>query len=108
MTNEQINIAIAEHCGWKQPDDPDVIKFKQGWTMPEKLWILKFKYPIRDYCNDLDAMYEAENSFDGDVLDRYMDYCMMESEQLECYTFRLPADGRARAFVKTIGKWEES
>jgi len=36
MTNEAQRIAIAEACGWKNADHPDVMKHKQGWTMPEK------------------------------------------------------------------------
>lgn len=80
MTNEQINIAIEEVCGWQ------------------------YKDKIPDYCNDLNAMHEAQK--------------MMNSEQWVAYGKELSrlkvfpmvhatARQRAEAFLRTLGKWEE-
>lgn len=65
MTDEQMRIAIADACGWKKPDDPEVMKFKVGWTSAEKWWmcpggVLRLKHDIPDYLNDLNACAEFE------------------------------------------------
>ena len=88
MTNEQINIAIAEACG----EDNDSI----------------FRGLIPDYCNNLNEMHEAEKVL---LSGHWMRYC-------ECLTYLLgksvyasvhaKARDRAEAFLKTLGKWEEA
>jgi hypothetical protein len=99
MTNEQINAAIAEVCGWKGcPRCSD----------PECAYNV-----IPNYCNDLHAMHEAEK-----VLKGY--------EQIATYVWHLEnrsgdwstdehmmathatARQRAEAFLRTLGKWEEA
>jgi hypothetical protein len=80
MSDEQINIAIAEHCGWT--------------------------VSIPDYCNDLNAMREAEETLTGLLLDKYVDNCMAEVEYWPSHLLYLSARRRAEAFLQTIGKWE--
>ena len=55
MTDEQINRVIAEACGWTDIDGLSA-KGLMG-TPPESL--CSFNY-IPDYCNDLNAMHQAE------------------------------------------------
>ena len=52
MTDEQINIAIAEVCGWKYEKNETHAPDGAFW------WSKKPEFP--DYCNDLNAMHEAE------------------------------------------------
>ncbi len=65
MNKEEQRIAIAEACGWKNADHPDVMKLKHGWTMPEK-WcmdpngVLRFNHDRPNHLNDLNAMHDAE------------------------------------------------
>jgi hypothetical protein len=128
MTNKEINIAIAEACGW--------LKFTQFTTYPKSwgrtparyhkpIWSLTSltdmtedectKYGwhgdghiciahIPDYCNDLNAMHEAEKTLNSEQLHEYYD-------KLELFNgWEYPsstARQRAEAFLKTIGKWEE-
>jgi len=97
MTDEQINIAIAEACGWT---DTKIVneggKLMYGQT------------EVPDYCNDLNAMHEAEKVF-GEVYSikshEYEDWLqsIIEHDQ----TWRATARQRAEAFLKNINKWEE-
>jgi hypothetical protein len=92
MRDEQINIAIAEACGWKEEE------FGPSWYQSCT------KMP--DYCNDLNAMHEAEKRL---LSGYWMRYC----ECLNCLlgksvyaSVHATARDRAEAFLKTIGKWE--
>ncbi len=113
MTDEQINVAIAHACGWKHPNNPDVIKFKVGWTTPEKWWmcpkgVLRLRQDIPNFATDLNAMHEAEWAL----------LCKKGHGVWECYRnklrskygeddIRATARERAEAFLRTLGKWEE-
>ena len=117
MNPEQQRIAIAEACGWKNADHPDAMKLKQGWTMPEK-WcmdpngVLQFNHKRPDYLNDLNAMHEAEKVLTADQARAY------DKEQQKIgfrerlagafWMWHLPANWKAEAFLRTIGKWEEA
>ena len=85
MTDKQINIAIAEACGWKHK-------------------------PINcggaNYCVDLNAMHEAENILSQDEAE------IIYPKFLGAYrepnkAIRATARQRAEAFLRTLGKWEE-
>jgi hypothetical protein len=123
MTPEQQRIAIAEACGWKNHDHPDVMQFKQGWTMPEK-WcmdpkgVLRFNHDRPNYLNDLNAMHDAENVLG--ILERgtYQNILglacggIREDDGGHFVSHResihATAAQRAEAFLRTIGKWRES
>lgn len=103
MTDEQINQAIAEACGWKW------VRSYQ-WTDPNEL--NAFTWDIPDYCNDLNAMHEAEKTLKIAYCKEYKDYLYDAALELEKKTGRwmpysLPARQRAEAFLRTLGKWEE-
>lgn len=109
MTNEQINIAIAKACGWKQ------ISIHMGlatvWVDPSGNKQENFP----DYCNDLNAMHEAEESIkDEDQQIAYMtnlsNLCFGSGDQstdTHWNYIHAPAHKRAKAFLQTLGKWEE-
>ena len=53
MTDQEINRAIAETCGWHF--DPSCGPLNCGWWSPERQ-----AFPaVPDYCNDLNAIAEA-------------------------------------------------
>ena len=63
--------------------------------------------PPRDFCNDLNAMHEAEKRL---LSGYWMRYC----ECLNCLlgksvyaSVHATARDRAEAFLRTIGKWED-
>jgi hypothetical protein len=91
MTDEKINIAIAEACGWT---DTKIVneggKLMYGQT------------EIPDYCNDLNAMHEAEGVLTIDALTEYR----VQLSMFVIAPFRATARQRAEAFLKTINNWE--
>jgi hypothetical protein len=112
MTPEQQRIAIAEACGWKNADHPDVMQFKQGWTMPEK-WcmdpkgVLQFNHDRPNYLNDLNAMHDAEKVLTNEQLEVYCNILHKPNHGVY-WAIHATASQRAEAFLRTIGKWEES
>jgi len=100
MTNKRINIAIAKACGWQ-------IKVKAYHAKPPAgEW--KYLDTIPDYCNDLNAMHEAEKILSDES---HADYaCELvktirrNGEWFESVS--ATAAQRAEAFLKTINKLE--
>ena len=94
MTNEEINIAIAEACG-----------YKTGYRDPEA-W-----HPLPDYLNDLNAMHDAEEMLIGDEPENSELWCDFQTNLvIACpayLSYHATASQRAEAFLKTIGKWKE-
>jgi len=104
MTNEKINAAIAEACGWRKEDGVYMWTANGiDWTSPE----------LRDYCNDLNAMHEAEKVLKG--YEQIVDYVWnLENRSGDWSTDKhmmgthATARQRAEAFLRTLGKWEEA
>jgi hypothetical protein len=95
MTNKQINIAIAEAVGWE--------------GHPVFIDVMGNHYPVGlppDYCNDLNAMHEAEKVLTSEQIDKYVTILCLEI-QPEPKLHHATAQQRAEAFLRTIGKWEE-
>ena len=103
MTDEQINAAIAKACEWKPKRQTKLTRtghFKVSYENPP------------DYCNDLNAMHEAEKMLKIGYCKEYKDNLYDAALELEKKTGRwmpysLPARHRAEAFLRTLGKWEE-
>ena len=99
MTNEQINAAIAEACGWKAVCVDGDSGYYKGFDNGAEL-----RPDLPDYCNDLNAMHEVEETLpDGELWT--MKYNLPSQGGLE---FRSTARQRAEAFLRTLGKWEEA
>ena len=103
MTPEQQRIAIAEACGWTvthwKVNPFDVIATKDGTE-----YLLKH---LPNYPFDLNAMHEAEKVL---TWKNQGDYAAALGRS---YDGSFPhvtatASQRAEAFLRTIGKWEES
>ena len=95
MTDEQINAAIAEACGWRKED---------GVWMWTANGIDRTCWELWDWCTDLNAMHEAESTLTDDQLWRMAREIERNDEQ---WYFRATARQRAEAFLRTLGKWEE-
>lgn len=100
MTPEQQRVAIAVACGWEplpegrfHPDNPI------GQTMPN--------YPF-----DLNAMHEVEKGLIGDEPENSELWCDFQTNLvIACpayLSYHATASQRAEAFLRTIGKWEDS
>ena len=115
MTNEQINIAIAEACGIVGPFENRWIKeveMEGGLTGYESYGLTGFVKDelvfVPDYCNDLNAMHEAEKQIRNGDWTRYCQYLAeYGGGSVRFVSVHATAQNRAKAFLKTIGKWEE-
>jgi hypothetical protein len=88
MTDEQINAAI------------DKIMGKSGCQRGGGIF-------EQDWCNDLNAMYEAEKSLNsGDIFEAYY-LALYETTRSTRWPVCATARQRAEAFLRTLGKWEE-
>ena len=106
MTNEQINIAIAEACGWDfDPIECAEWGSRQRWCKSPHGKIV-FRHGTPDYCNDLNAMHEAERTMgDPQLWVEYQSY-LSDAMGHVGWVYHATAAERAEAFLKTIGKWE--
>lgn len=113
MTPEKQRIAIAEACGWWISESLSIWQHKTKDGAPP------------DYLNDLNAMHEAEKLlqwtdqdikytnylFDAVGINRFY-YTGATPEAFpadrQFAVFHANATQRAKAFLRTIDKWEES
>ncbi len=95
MTDEQINAAIAEACGWT-PDNRGL-----GWLSPHGYYA-----PEPDYCSDLNAMHEAEKTLTDDQREVFYPR-NLGAWQRPINVIYATARQRAEAFLRVMGKWEE-
>jgi hypothetical protein len=95
MTDEQINAAIAEACGWRKED---------GVYVWHSNGIDRTCWELWDWCNDLNAMHEAEKSLTYKQFENYL----MELLDFIDEPILASARQRAEAFLRTLGKWEEA
>ena len=106
MSDQEINKAIAEACGWGGIQHSDAYSCWQGYPPGNKV----FTVPIPDYCNDLNAMHEAEKVLTPppNELNAYAEILMRISRDAgNHYTFMATARQRSEALLRTIGKWPE-
>lgn len=107
MTNDEINIVIAEEYGWK---------FVLGcWNAPNRSCLRIVRacsdgdektYPPY-YFKDLNAMHEVEASLFGRNDWSACKYERLLTRMTSSWAWHATAAQRAEAFVKTIGKWKE-
>lgn len=97
MTNEQINIAIAEVSG-------DII-IKGEWTTEEIIQCGAIR-EIRNYCRDLNAMHEAVNTLNEEQKEKYFFNLMCVFGNWP-KAIQATAKQRAEAFLRTLGKWKD-
>ena len=112
MTEREINYIIASYCGF-QVHIPGIVK--DSW-----LESVLNDVTIPDYSNDLNAMHEAEEIglrlIGGKTPQQARDeYYKRVCEEVGGYeedrhrlVMRAKAHQRAKAFVKTAGKWKKS
>jgi len=94
MKLEQQRIAIAEACGW------GVFENTRSTD-------------LLDYCNDLNAMHEAEDVMTEmqrcDYSNHLYDLARKHQEVTKKWRYlSMTAAQRAEAFLRTINKWEET
>ena len=109
MTDQQINLAIAEACGWRRRDNTDITRLVTAdWAKWQRSKDGAWCSSLPNYCHDLNAMHEAESkSFDNGM----QPYAWQMELQRVCgdypATFCATARQRAEAFLRTKGLWRE-
>jgi hypothetical protein len=99
MTDKQINAAIAKACGWTE--------FRDNVTAKAPGEQLNRVFFIPDYCNNLNAMHEAENCLSLNDRNHYID--ALGTIYKDSWKFATAtARQRAEAFLRTLGKWDQS
>ena len=108
MTDEQINAAIAEACGWTEIQKCVCSHKLEGY--PNNFEI--YKMPVPNYCADLNAMHDAEVLIQD--RNKYLNILAGVAEPIDSlpeehdWAFtRATAYQRAEAFLRTLGKWKE-
>jgi hypothetical protein len=107
MTDEQININVAEALGWTDCEHIESLGLSKG-----KHVFVQAQYPtghsqLPNYCTDLNAMHEAEMTLPTLPDNRRSEFRWRLG--LICVQpIHATARQRAEAFLKTLGKWEES
>ena len=100
MTNDQINAAIAEVCGWTEIGSCDC-GFKISGMPPYRS---AHKKHIPDYCADLNEMHDAEKACRVN-----RNWIYLNELDLVCRVDAVYATARERAeaLLRTLGKWKE-
>lgn len=113
MTDDQINKAIAEACGWTEIHDSGPWHNHKPWGYPPQppgAGGNAYKY-VPDYCNDLNAMHEAEKTLTpknwNNFSENWWIYCKLLRVNDADEAIHATARQRAEAFLRTLGKWEE-
>lgn len=102
MTDEQINQRIAEACGWTDIEEC-TCGFKLRGYPPE--YSAHGKH-IPNYCNDLNAMHEAEKTLSETnmfVMAHFIERFVSRHGQ---HYFHATAHQRAEAFLRTLFLWK--
>lgn len=102
MNDEQINQRIAEACGWT--DFMVHPEFGLMGTPPDSHGL---RTAVDWYTVDLNAMHEAEKILAPMDLGA-MAYWLKNIMPVYAETFHSTARQRAEAFLRTLGKWEQS
>lgn len=110
--NEQIKIKIAEVCGWEPYPAENVgatARLFNGsvWYRHAESNTIATPSQLPDYCNDLNAMHDAEKSLTLAQFWNYADLLkyMVVGELGEDTYITATARQRAEAFLRTLNKY---
>lgn len=111
MTKQEINITMAKECGWTiDPELNYVIKPNTSLKTFRGYNDITEMFP--DFCNDLNAMHEAENGLSDEEENKYdhelreiltRDYVLQKSNHVRLW--KLQCIQRAEAYLRVKGKW---
>ena len=115
MSPEKQQIAILQACGWRKEYIHGNGMDCEVWIHPDgkQCWPEELA-PLPRYLSDLNAMHEAEKVFlksDEDKRQQKLRADYRNELFVACELepmWHATAAQRAEAFLKTIGKWEES
>jgi hypothetical protein len=108
MTDEQINAAIAEACGWKSKEETNGVPWL--WRRTNINGRIESSMEPLSYCTDLNAMHEAEKVLTKEQVREYQTYmynipCEIKNTCGKWMPYSAPARYRAEAFLRTLELW---
>ena len=107
MTPERQRVAIAEACGLTNVAPMIVKNVKhEGDDITVGIWSDDGWVP--QYLNDLNACHEMEKVLKGGMRSKYDAELTLICSRDYNFIWESTASQRAEAFLRTIGKWEES
>jgi hypothetical protein len=120
MNDQEINIAIAEACGWKKIFHEDELADEQVWYLGERKDLNHARccgshnyVQLPGYTTDLDAMHEAERVLlVSQVTEEGWENRLRYEKHIENliaspWIWHATARQRAEAFLRTLGKWKD-
>ena len=103
MTDDEINVAMADAMGWRKEDGVYVWTANGIDCTCDELW---------DCANDLNAMHLAEKTLKGyEQIHTYVWHLHNRKDWVTDFKLmevHASARDRAEAFLRTLGKWEET
>jgi hypothetical protein len=106
MTDQEINTAIAEACGFTDIMWPTGFHQQMSDERGKKyggIW----RFQIPDYCNELNEMYKAEEILTKEQIEIYCEHLNPKYHGI-WWGIHTTAQQRAKAFLKTINRWKET
>ena len=119
MNQEKQRIAIAGACGWRHKERVFEVGVQielGGWYDPDGHFYGEHTSDLPNYLNSLDAIHEAEKAlFEGGLalsvaspeLRRELYFSQLIKVCGDHPAMSATAEQRAKAFLKTLGLWEE-
>jgi hypothetical protein len=120
MTPEQQRIAIAEACGWTEIKPQRATTGISDYPTGKLNGVRKDgsrDYYVPNYPKDLNAMHDAEKVLTGQAASDYdmhlwivikRDWDEANNPLATIASWHATAAQRAKAFLRTIGKWKEA
>jgi hypothetical protein len=115
VTDNEINVLIAEACGWKFHRRVTDTKSNVSWDVYAKdgKFASLMTESLPNYCSDLNAMHEAEKMLTLEEQNLYVVLLLKggtgRGETQGCWHCLYSiARQRAEAFLRTISKWKDS
>jgi len=109
MTDQEINRAVAESVGWIRREPDCWVHPQHGYLRGDNLGCCP------DYCNDLNAMHEVENSMTDKMHDKLRNVLWLRMiqttprrEHVSRGVHSATARQRAEAYLRTVGKWRDA
>jgi hypothetical protein len=107
MTPEAQRIAIAEACGWTEIQPSKYAPFGKPYLVgrsPNKF--VENLLNIPDFCNDLNAMHEAENVLTNEQWWLFVEFLTEIRGGGVALCISATAAQRAEAFLKALNLWK--
>jgi hypothetical protein len=109
LSNKELNVRVAELLGWKSAMLNVGVHHEKVlcWRSPTSMWMTEGdgSYGMPNWCENLNAMHEAENNLTGPqqgVFGDHLDWIAQKNGAPLRWMWNATARQRAEAFVLTM------